>query len=241
LLFQTQQRAAHARALTKVVALFKDLGVDVLTRWRDAQRQLVESDAWRSDPELDALPSLDVLLAFEDFARVQEREFEEQMRRAQVDKTRRERKAREGFKELLHELVDRGALRARSKWKQVYPELAHDARYTALLGVPGSNPLELFWDVVDGLDQALDRKIAVVSAAIAAAAPAAPAAPASGSEEGEAQRGFAVGPETTLDDLMKVVKNDPEVKKMSEKDLELVYMTVRPGLAGARHAAHESV
>jgi pre-mRNA-processing factor 40 len=82
------------------VQLFKDLGVEVLTKWRDAHRRLLDSDAWRADPELAQLPTLDVLLAFEDFARVQEREFEEQMRRAQVDKTRRERKAREAFKVL---------------------------------------------------------------------------------------------------------------------------------------------
>jgi len=30
-----------------------------------------------------------------------------------------------------------------------------------MLGTPGSNPLELFWDIVDELDQALDNCIAV--------------------------------------------------------------------------------
>lgn len=58
----------------------------------------MESDEWRHDQELQKLPTLDVLLAFEDYSRVREREFEEQMRRAQVEKTRKERKAREAFK-----------------------------------------------------------------------------------------------------------------------------------------------
>ena len=31
-----------------------------------------------------------------------------------------------------------------------------------LLGNPGSNPLELFWDVVDALDQKLDQKVETV-------------------------------------------------------------------------------
>jgi pre-mRNA-processing factor 40 len=35
-----------------------------------------------------------------------------------------------------------------------------------LLGNPGSNPLELFWDVVDGLDQKLDAKVEEVQAAL---------------------------------------------------------------------------
>ena len=72
--------------------------MDVLTKWRDAYRQVVTSDEWQHDAELQTLPTLDILLAFEDYSRVREREYEEQMRRRQVEKTRRERKAREAFK-----------------------------------------------------------------------------------------------------------------------------------------------
>jgi pre-mRNA-processing factor 40 len=72
--------------------------VDVLTRWRKAHELVLDSDQWQNDSELRNLPTLDILLAFEDYSRVREREFDEQMRRAQVEKTRKERKAREGFK-----------------------------------------------------------------------------------------------------------------------------------------------
>ena len=58
-------------------------------------------------------------------------------------------------KALLKELVDAGKLKARSKWKEVYPSFSDDKRYLDMLGNPGSNPLELFWDVVDDLDQKL--------------------------------------------------------------------------------------
>ena len=82
--------------------MFKELDVDVLTRWRQAHNMLLDSEQWQNDPELQKLPTLDILLAFEDYSRVREREYEEQMRRAQVEKTRRERKAREGFKVPLY-------------------------------------------------------------------------------------------------------------------------------------------
>ena len=62
---------------------------------------VLESEAWKTDPEIQKLPTLDILLAFEDYSRVREREFEEQMRRAQVEKNRKERKTREGFKVLV--------------------------------------------------------------------------------------------------------------------------------------------
>ena len=97
-LLQQESRAARSRSISKLVALFKTLDVDVLTRWRQAQQKVVESEEWQTDEELRKLPTLDILLAFEDYSRVREREFEEQMRRAQVEKTRKERKAREQFR-----------------------------------------------------------------------------------------------------------------------------------------------
>ena len=72
--------------------------MDVLTRWKIAHGMIVESEQYKVDSELQKLPTLDILLAFEDYSRVREREYEEQTRRAQVEKTRKERKAREAFK-----------------------------------------------------------------------------------------------------------------------------------------------
>lgn len=59
---------------------------------------ILDSDDWKDDDELQKLPTLDILLAFEDYSRLCERDFEDQMRRSQVEKTRRERKVRQGFK-----------------------------------------------------------------------------------------------------------------------------------------------
>ena len=163
------------------MALLKKLNDDVLTRWRQAHVMLVDSEEWAADDDLHNLPYLDILLAFEDYSRVRERVFEDQMRREQVEKRRRERKAGNGFKvgilstlflefvynmyphiELLRELVESGTIKAWSKWKDVYPLFRDDERYLNLLGKPGSNPIELFWDAVEVLDQALDKKVDIV-------------------------------------------------------------------------------
>jgi pre-mRNA-processing factor 40 len=84
--------------LNKIVQLFKALGVDETTKWRTAYRTVQDSDEWQQDEELQNLPGLDVLLAFEDYSRIKEREYEENARKRQVEKTSKERKAREGFK-----------------------------------------------------------------------------------------------------------------------------------------------
>jgi pre-mRNA-processing factor 40 len=87
------------------MSLFKQLGVDVITRWRTAHSLVLESEDWQIDEDLKQLPGLDILLAFEDYSRVREREFEDEMRRKQVNKLRSERKAREAFKVLSRILL----------------------------------------------------------------------------------------------------------------------------------------
>ncbi|KAI5824766.1 hypothetical protein K523DRAFT_420558 [Schizophyllum commune Tattone D] len=237
-----ETRAARTRATQKVVALFKQLDIDVLTRWRTAHKLLLDSDAWKEDPELQKLPSLDILLAFEDYARVTEREFEEQTRRAQVEKTRKERKAREAFKALLQELVDNGTIRARSKWKEVYPLFKDDERYLNMLGNPGSNPLELFWDRVDELDQVLDKKMEVTDAALKrhAAQTGKDKEVKEGEQEmkkededvkmedvAEHEKRQEITPETSEEEFLSMVKDDAEVKeKLSEEDLREIFRTM---------------
>ncbi|KAF8909298.1 pre-mRNA-processing protein prp40 [Gymnopilus junonius] len=225
-----ETRAARTRSISKVVNLFKELGVDVVTRWRQAHEMLTESEEWRSDPELRKLPTLDILLAFEDYSRVREREYEEQMRRAQVEKTRKERKAREAFKGLLEELTQSGILKARTKWKQIYPLFKDDNRYLDMLGYPGSNPLELFWDAVDVLDQKLDAKVVIVEDAIKRHN----ARIGDNKEKSEdkmdvTEAPFAVTSETTVEQFSAVVSSeaDASVKALSDEHLELVFKTLR--------------
>ncbi|KAH9479534.1 Pre-mRNA-processing protein prp40 [Psilocybe cubensis] len=225
----SETRAARARSISKVVALFKDLNVDVVTKWRDAHELLVRSEEWHSDAELRKLPTLDILLAFEDYSRVREREYEEQTRRAQVEKTRRERKAREAFKSLLHELIESGALKARTKWKEVYPLFRDDNRYLDMLGNPGSNPLELFWDAVDVLDQQLDTKVVIVEEAIRRHN----AKLAEGTERGNDNmdvddKPFVVTPETTWGQFSLIINGeaDASLNALSDEELRLVYKTL---------------
>ncbi|KAH9839899.1 uncharacterized protein C8Q71DRAFT_744711 [Rhodofomes roseus] len=234
-----ETRAARARSVAKIMALFKRLDVDVTTRWRQAHQLVLESDEWKGDAELQTLPTLDILLAFEDYSRVREREFEEQMRRAQVEKTRKERKAREGFRTLLRSLVKSGQMKARTKWKEIYPALANDVRYLDILGNPGSNPLELFWDAVDDLDQQLDAKIALAEGAIkrynkrleeeyTSADGDVQMADARDGKESGGVKPYKVAPETTLEEFVAIVRrdNDEVVGKLTEEELDDIYHTL---------------
>lgn len=218
-----ESRAARSRSIGKLVNMFKELQVDVLTKWRTAHSMVLESEAWKTDPEIQRLPTLDILLAFEDYSRVREREFEEQTRRAQVEKNRKERKAREGFKALLRELVDRGEIKAGTKWKTVYPLFRDDDRYTNILGNPGSGPLELFWDVVDAMDQKMESKIEIVEGAIKRYNEK--HKPDGDMDVDGGPVAFKVGIETTEKEFLDVVKadKDEQVRGLTHKELSNVF------------------
>ena len=127
------------------------------------------------------------------------------------------------LQELLGELTASGQIVARTKWKDVYPSFSNDKRYLDMLGNPGSNPLELFWDVVDDLDQKLDKKIDLVREAI---------------RKWDEQAGenavvdgipnpFKFTPETTKEQYLKVVKTDRDcAEKLAEEDHEEIYKAV---------------
>ena len=91
-----------------------------------------------------------------------------------------------------------------------------------MLGKPGSNPIELFWDVVDDLDQKLDAKIATVEAAIKRYN-----SKFSSDAEGSSQS-WSVKPETTEVEFLKVVQEngDEETAALSTDELKRIFTTV---------------
>jgi pre-mRNA-processing factor 40 len=133
-------------------------------------------------------------------------------------------------------LVDSGKIKARSKWKEVYPAFRDDERYLSMLGNPGSNPLELFWDIVDSLDQQLDEKIAIVEGAIARHNAKLGInedkhdGTAQGDQKGESEaRGFFVRAETSEEEFKNIVKAnaDDTVSTLTSGDLHVIYRAVR--------------
>jgi hypothetical protein len=89
--------------MEKVVGIFKLYEVDALTRWRDAHRMVLESEAWREDKELSQLPQLDILLAFEDYSKIKSGEYESTVKIAEMARMQKNRLAREAFRVSCHQ------------------------------------------------------------------------------------------------------------------------------------------
>ncbi|KAJ1306567.1 hypothetical protein OPQ81_007568 [Rhizoctonia solani] len=206
-----KQRELKTKNIARIMSLFKELDVDVVTKWRTAQQRVLDSDEWKQSEELRNLGPLDMLLAFEDYSRAQERMYQEETQKKAMEKARKERKAREAFRELLDELVKAGHIRAKTKWKTVYPLFAEDHRYLNLLGTPGSNPIELFWDVVDQFDQALEEKVGRVNRAMDA-------------------KNLKFSASMTRETLLDAIRGSREVESLNEEDLSEVYETLKEEL-----------
>lgn len=131
---------------------------------------------------------------------------------------------------LLQELVDAGKIKARSKWRQVYPTFASDERYLNLLGKPGSNPLEFFWDIVDQLDQKLDAKVATAEECIRRVE-----VPNDSPED--AAKVVVITPQSTLEEFTERVRRDPESGgKLGEGDLQEAFRCV--GISTSIYVCH---
>ena len=94
-----------------------------------------------------------------------------------------------------------------TKWKEVYPLYAKDERYINMLGLPGSSPLELFWDSVDELDMELDHKV-------------------KGVEKLLNDKSFEVTEKTSLEELEEIIKADEQALKIVAGGIEAVYRHV---------------
>ncbi|PGH15550.1 hypothetical protein AJ79_02332 [Helicocarpus griseus UAMH5409] len=154
---ENAEREAAARKAAKddLADVLKALDLEPYTRWSEAQGIIQSNDRIKNDDKFKALTKSDILTAFENHIKSLERTFNETRQQQKTNKARRERKNREQYIELLQEMRKQGNIKAGSKWMNILPLIQDDPRYVAMLGQPGSTPLDLFWDVVEEEERAL--------------------------------------------------------------------------------------
>ena len=147
--------------------LIRALDISVSTRWRGAYDLIMSSSSYKADSNLQKIETLDILGVYDDYSRQLEQEHDDESRRLRIETVRRARKAREAFKALLSEMQVAGELTRTSKWKDMLPRIKADERYVALLGLPGSSPLDLWMDVVDDMGEEAERATEKIERALA--------------------------------------------------------------------------
>ena len=149
------QNTAHKTALVDLTSLLKSLDLEPYTRWSEAHSLLEANETFQEDDNYRTLSKSEILTAFENHIKSLERIFNDERQSQKASRTRQERQTRDQYLDLLQELRGNGKIRATTKWKDILPDVEDDPRYVAVLGQPGSTPLDMFWDVVEEEERSL--------------------------------------------------------------------------------------
>lgn len=153
----TQREKEESRVLKKrnIKVLRKLLesmdSVTYQTTWPEAQVILLENNEFKTDISLLGMDKEDALIVFEDHIRALELEDVEDREVEKKRQKRLQRKSRDNFLTLLDSLHEDGKLTSMSTWVELYPTISADLKFSAMLGQPGSTPLDLFKFYVDQL------------------------------------------------------------------------------------------
>lgn len=150
-----REAVTRKSAMDELVNVLKGLNLEPYTRWAEAHSKIESNEIFSSDEKFRTLSKSDILTAFENHIKSLERTFNDERQREKTSKARKERQNRDRFLDLLQELKAAGEIKAGAKWMNVHAKIHNDPRYIALLGQPGSTPLDLFWDMVEEEERAL--------------------------------------------------------------------------------------
>lgn len=147
-----ESRILKKRNMKTLAELLESMtSVTYQTTWSEAQVMLLENSSFKSDISLLGMDKEDALVVFEDFIRGLESEEVEEKDREKKRLKRQQRKNRDQFITLLDTLHEDGKLTSMSFWVELYPLISADLRFSAMLGQPGSTPLDLFKFYVENL------------------------------------------------------------------------------------------
>ncbi|KAF7997587.1 hypothetical protein HCN44_006158 [Aphidius gifuensis] len=143
-----QLKKRNTKRLTQILDTMTE--VTYQTTWQEAQALLLQHSSFAEDSDLLEMDKEDALFIFENHIRQLEKN-KEAIKSKNKRRKRLERKNRDGFGSLLDELHVQGKLTSMSLWVELYPMLSADLRFSAMLGQPGSTPLDLFKYYVEDL------------------------------------------------------------------------------------------
>jgi len=164
--YRAELRKSHAEHVAKTRQLAIDelddvlqsLGLEPYTRWEEFKDILKSNDRFNKDDKFRTLTQSDILTAFETHIKALERAFNDKHQFEKSQTSRRERKRREDYQQLLEDLRSAKKIKFSTMWKDIQPLIEDDPRYDAMLGQAGSTPLDFFWDMIEEEDRAVRKK-----------------------------------------------------------------------------------
>ena len=193
-------------AMQDLEGMLQALIVDPNTKWSDAEERIMQNERFASDEKFKTLSRVDMLMAFDNQIRALDRVANEAKQKEKRSRARRERQARDGFRQLLQEMRNQGRIKPSTRWMDFHPLVAQDERYHSLLGngQEGSSPLDLFLDFVtdeqDKIRRYRDEALDVLE-----------------------DKRYEMTIDTSLDDFADVMRSDARTANFSAEMMSMVY------------------
>jgi len=191
-------------ALQELHEMLRALVVDPDTKWSDAEAKITTNERFNSDDTFRSLSNVDVLSAFDAHVKELDRVKNDAKQQEKRMYTRRERRARNEFKQLLSQLLSEGKIKAGTQWQSFHPLVAEDERYLNLIGSHGSSPLDLFWDVVEDEERKLRSK-------------------RNNALDVLEDRRFEMVTDTSLEEFAELMQTDPRTQALIPEEISMIY------------------
>ncbi|KAH6606545.1 hypothetical protein Trco_005698 [Trichoderma cornu-damae] len=211
-----EQRASHKKsAMDCLIDLLPKLNLEAYTRWADARDIISSAPTLQENEKYQSLSQFDILTAFQNHMKGLERAFIESKQEEKNRKFRKERTTRDAFKSLLDSLRKDGNINAGTKWGQIVPLVEKDERYLNMVGQAGSNPQELFWDVVEEEERSLRG-------------------PRNDVLDVLEDKRFELTPTSDLEEFLSIMKDDHRTANIDRDILKLIFDRLREKRASKR-------
>jgi len=195
-------RKRNMKNLTRVLDSMTD--ITHRTAWTEAQQLLLDNPTFSEDNDLLAMDKEDALIVFEQHIRELEHEEEEERERGKRRLKRLQRKNRDSYLILMDELHDNGKLTSMSLWVELYPIISTDLRFSAMLGQPGSNPLDLFKFYIEDLKSRFHDEKKIIKELLK-------------------EKAFEVDVNTTFEEFATIVSDDKRSHTLDGGNVKLTY------------------
>lgn len=202
-----REALSRKSAMDDLVGLLKGLNLEPYTRWQEAQEVIESNETFQADDKFKTLSKSDILTAFENHIKSLERTFNDERQRQKSSRQRIERQNRDRYLDLLRELRADGKIKAGTKWMEVLPQIESDPRYVAMLGQPGSTPLDLFWDMVEEEERSFRLIRNDVYDVLE-------------------DRRYEITPSTTIEDFLSVMSSDRRTASVPHDTLDLAFKRI---------------
>ena len=203
-----EETELRAKQKEELAILFEDVkDIVYKTSWLEAQEILISYKPFKNNILFENVDKEDMLMVYMEHVKALELDFEDEKQKKYAKERRSHRVNRDNFIVLLTELHEKKKLDSTSLWADLYPTVSKDTRYLAMLGQPGSTPLDLFKFYLEDLKSTMHDDKKMIKDVLRSA-------------------NFEVEPDTSYEKFHSIISNHEKTKGIDKGNIKLHFLNL---------------